>query len=179
MAGFDRSKFKTLIHYICSRCQDNPARLGATKLNKILWYAETSHFLKSGGPLTGARYIKRQHGPVPAAIPAIVEELVQEQKLFVREVSFYEFDKKEYISLQEPDIDSFFSASDIGHIDRIIDMVCDTHTAKSISLKTHNEPWQLAEIGEDLPLYTAMAIPGELTETDMEWADEQIAALER
>lgn len=177
MPGFDRPKFKSLVHYICSRCQDNPARLGATKLNKILWYAETGHFLKSGEPLTGAKYVKRQHGPVPNCIPAIVEELVSEQKLYVRDVPFYNYEKKEYIPLQEPDIDSFFSASDIGKIDRIIDAVCDIHTARSISLKTHNEPWQLAEIGEELPLFTALAVPGELTEADMNWADEKIAAI--
>jgi hypothetical protein len=177
MALFNRSKFKALVHYICSRCEDNPARLGATKLNKILWYAETGHFLKTGKPLTGARYIKRQFGPVPAAIPAIVEELEAEGKLFVRDVPFHAYDKKEYISLQEPEIDSFFTASDIGDIDRIIDAVCDAHTAKSISHKTHNEPWHLAEIGEDLPLYTALARPGELTEIDMKWADEKIAAM--
>jgi len=178
VGSFKRSKFKALVHYICWRTQDNPARLGATKLNKILWYAETGTFLKTGKPLTGARYVKRQHGPVPACIPAIVNELVEEQKIFVREVPFFKFEKKEYISLQDPtEIDSFFSASDIGNFDRIIDAVCDVHTAKSISDRTHNEPWRLAELGEDLPLFTALALPAEITEADMKWADEKIAAL--
>jgi len=151
---FQRKKFKALVQYICSMCQDNPARLGATKLNKVLWYVDTGNFLKTGMSLTGARYVKRQHGPVPAAIPAIIEELVAERKLYVRDVPFYEYDKKEYITLQEPDdIDTIFSASDIRDIDRIIDSVCDAHTAKSISLKTHNEPWHMAEIGEGLPIF--------------------------
>jgi uncharacterized phage-associated protein len=175
--GFERSKFKALVHYICWRTQDNPARLGATKLNKILWYAETGTFLKTGKPLTGARYVKRQHGPVPACIPAVVNELVEEQKIFVRDVPFFKFEKKEYISLQDPEIDSFFSASDIGNFDRIIDVVCDAHTARSISDRTHNEPWHLAELGEALPLFTALALPAEITEADMQWADEKIAAL--
>lgn len=175
---FNRPKFKALVHYICSRCQDEPSRLGATKLNKVLWYAETGHFLKSGKPLTGARYVKRQHGPVPAAIPAIVEELSAEKKIFVKEAPFYGYDKKEYLTLEEPDdIDSYFSASDIRDIDRIIDAVCDSHTAKSISLKTHNEPWHMAEIGEDLPLFTVLARPGELTEDDIKWIDEKIESI--
>ncbi|MDR3714363.1 MAG: Panacea domain-containing protein [Puia sp.] len=176
---FKRTTFKSLVQYVCSRCQDNPSRLGATKLNKVLWYVDTGHFLKTGKSLTGARYVKRQHGPVPAAIPAIIDELVAERKLHVRDVQFYEYDKKEYITLEEPDdIDSIFSASDIRDIDRIIDSVCDTHTAKSISLKTHNEPWQMAEIGEDLPIFTVLARTGELTEADMVWADEKIARMQ-
>lgn len=176
MTGFNRPKFKALVHYICSRCQDNPGRLGATKLNKILWYADTGHFLKSGESLTGARYVKRQHGPVPAAITPIVDELVAEGKLIIRD-PVYQYDTRQYITLQEPEIDSVFSASDIRDIDNVIDAVCDSHTAKSISIKSHNEAWQMAEIGEDLPLFTVLARPGELTETDMKWADEKIAAL--
>jgi uncharacterized phage-associated protein len=176
--GFQREKFKALVHYICWRTQDNPARLGATKLNKILWYAETGNFLKTGKPLTGARYVKRQHGPVPACIPAIVNELVEEQKIFVRPAT-QQFDTTLYISLQEPGIDRNFSASDIGNIDRIIDAVCDAHTASSISRKTHNEPWHLAELGEDLPLFTSLALPAEITEAHAKWADERIAGMRR
>ena len=56
-------------------------------------------------------------------------------------------------------------------------MVCDEHTARSIRKKSHDRAWELAEIGEHLPLYTALAVPGELTEKDMQWADEQIARL--
>ena len=67
-AGFKKRKFKTLVQFIVSRCADDPSRLGYTKLNKILWYSETNHYLKTGAPLTGANYVKRQHGPVPACI---------------------------------------------------------------------------------------------------------------
>jgi uncharacterized phage-associated protein len=179
--GFNRAKFKTLVQYVCWKTQDNPARLGATKLNKILWYSETAHYLKTGNPLTGARYLKRQHGPVPAAIVPIVNELVAENKLYVRDVPFYEFpEKREYITLEEPgDIDSLFSAKDIADIDRIIDSVCDAHTARSISKKTHNESWHLAKIGEDLPLFTVLCTPAEITEEDLKWADEKIAGLRK
>ena len=177
VGNFNKAKFKALTHYICARCEDDPSRLGATKLNKIIWYAETGHFLRTGKPLTGARYVKRQHGPVPACITFMVDELVQEGKIFVRDVPYYGQEKKEYINLKEPEIDRFFSASNIRDVDRLIYLVCDTHTARSISKTSHNEPWRLASIGEDLPLFTAIALPGELTENDTEWADKQIARL--
>jgi hypothetical protein len=132
--------------------------------------------LKSGEALTGARYVKRPKGPVPAAIVPVLSELEQERKLVVRDpVNPYE--TRKYITLQEPDIDPFFSASDIRDIDCIIDAVCDSHTAKSISDKSHNEAWHMAELGEDLPMFTVLARPGELTESDMQWADQKIASL--
>jgi hypothetical protein len=177
MAQFEREKFKALVHYISSRCEDDPSRLGAVKLNKILWYAEIGKFVRTGTALTGARYIKRQFGPVPADIQEIVAELEQERKLAVKDVPYHKYDKREYISLREPDVDVFFSASDIVDINRVIDMVCDTHSATTISEQSHNEPWQLAEIGEELPFYTALAIPGEITEEDLKWADKKIATL--
>ena len=35
----DQEKFDALVHYICARCED-PTSLGATKLNKIMWYSD-------------------------------------------------------------------------------------------------------------------------------------------
>jgi antitoxin SocA-like protein len=176
--GFKKKKFKALVQFICSWCADEPSRLGYTKLNKILWFAETNHYLKTGVPLTGANYVKRQHGPVPACIEFMVEELVQERKLFVREVPFYGLSKAEFIPLEEiSNIDEFFTASEIEDVTRIIDSVCNEHTAKSISKKSHTENWRVAKIGEKLPLYTILS-KGEVTEEHMKWADKKIAQLE-
>jgi hypothetical protein len=176
--SFKKSKFKKLVQFIVSRCADDPSRLGFTKLNKILWYSETEHYLRTGEPLTGANYVKRQHGPVPACIEFMVEELKQEEKLFVRDVPFFGYSKTEFIPLQEPEnIDKFFTASDIAEITRIIDFVCDENTGKSISKLSHNESWEIAEIGDRLPLYTILA-KGEITEDHMKWADEKIKKLE-
>lgn len=179
--GFKKRKFKALVQFICSECADDPSRLGYTKLNKILWYAETGHYIKTGEPLTGANYVKRQHGPVPACIEFMVDELVQEGKLHVRDVPTFGssgFIKKEFITLSDAPIDEFFTASEITDVSRIIKEVCDTHTARSISRKSHTEPWTLAQIGEKMPLYTALANPGEVKEEDIRWADQQIARLE-
>lgn len=176
--SFKKGKFKTLVQFIVSRCADDPSRLGFTKLNKILWYAETGYWLRTGEPLTGANYVKRQHGPVPACIEFMVDELKEEKKLFVRDVPYYGHNKAEFIPLQEPEnIDMFFTASDIDEFTRIIDFVCDENTAKSISKLSHTESWEIAEIGDKLPLYTILS-KGEVTEEHLKWADEKIKELE-
>ncbi|MGD1063232.1 MAG: hypothetical protein ABR860_08215, partial [Terracidiphilus sp.] len=106
------------------------------------------------------------------------DELVQEKKLFVRDVDFHGLPKKEFVTLKDAPVNEFFTASEIVDLIRIINDVCDTHTARSISRKSHNEAWKLAKIGERMPLYTALANPGELKEEDVRWADKQIARLE-
>src|SRR4051794_39698051 len=94
-------KFKALVHYICWRCED-PTKLGAVKLNKVLWRADFRAYLELGDPVTGATYIKRQYGPVPSDILPTLRQLEAEGKLSIRTVDHYEKDKKEFFALTRP-----------------------------------------------------------------------------
>jgi hypothetical protein len=173
---FNREKFKSLVHYICWRV-DNPARLGAVKLNKVLWFSDLATYLHFNSPITGARYVKRQFGPVPAAIVPMIEELKTEGALAARDVEYHNKPKREFFALTRPDLTSF-SPDEISVVDQVIEAVCDKHTAASISELTHNEPWEIAEIGEDLPFCTVFsARSGEIDESDITWADAQIASI--
>ena len=175
--GFQRSKFKALVHYVCWATREDPARLGATKLNKVMWSAETHHYMASGGGLlTGARFIKEKRGPVAAAMLPIIDELIEEGKITPKRVKVIDHYRIEYITKKQPDIQSI-PQSDIREVTDAINEVCQK-TAKQASLATHNEPWNLAELGEDLPLFTSFAIPAKVTQRDLDWADRKIAALE-
>jgi hypothetical protein len=174
----NREKFKTLVHYVCSKCED-PSLLGSTKLNKILWYSEALSFLNFGKSITDARFVKRQFGPAPAAILPILSELESEKTLLIRDASFYGFPKKEFISLKAPVLGDSFTREEISIVDLVIGEVCNEHTAKSISKISHDAIWEMAEIGEDLPFYTVLAEQGEITEEDVAWADTKIAELQK
>jgi len=174
--AYNGGKFKTLVHYICWKVED-PRRLGATKLNKILWFSDLLTYLNFNAPVTGARYVKRQFGPVPVALLPVVEELRNDGKLAVRDVEYFGKPKREYFALETPDVSSF-SPEEISLIDSIIQSVCEDHTASSISELTHNEAWKMAEIGEDLPFFTVFSSrSGEIDEQDIAWADSQIEKL--
>lgn len=167
--SLDQRKLKALIHYICYQCHD-PSVLGATKLNKILWYSDVIAFARAGASITGETYVKQQFGPVPRHILGIIEDLEAEEALVVREVEFYAKSKKEYVALKKPDI-SMFTAEEISLVDSVIDVVCHKHTATSISMASHDVIWKLAEIGEEIPVYAALASElGEVTEDDVKWA---------
>lgn len=170
---FNYEKFKDLVHYICYIA--DPDKLGAVKLNKILWFSDVISYVARNEPITGAVYVKRELGPVARDIPRAIEELIQEKRLIVRDIPWYGNVKTEYITLKEPDL-SGFSASEIGLIDKITHDICQRYTAKSISEKTHDIVWQLAEIGEVIPYYAIYgARLGEITEEDVNWAKQSIA----
>ncbi len=165
----DRNKLKALVHYICFQYHD-PSVLGATKLNKILWYSDVIAYATTGASITGETYTKQQFGPVPRHILGIIDELKAEAALAVREVEYFGKVKKEYVALRKPDI-SMFTPDEISLIDSVIDVVCHKHTAASISLASHDAIWKLAEIGEEIPLYAALASElGEVTDEDVKWA---------
>jgi hypothetical protein len=166
---FDRAKFKALIHYICDRCPD-PTLLGAVKLNKILWFSEVLMYLNFGNPITGERYVKRPRGPMASHAYEVLKELEQEGKIRIRNVPFHGFTKTEYISLEDADT-SVFSEKERLIVDDLMDTICNHHTAKSISEVTHNQVWDAAEIGEQIPYHTVFVMrSGELDEEDIAWA---------
>lgn len=169
------SKFKTLVHYVCARSEENFGDLGSVKLNKILWLSDLIAYASSGEPITSETYIKRQHGPVPKTILSTLKELEAEGCLIFRKSKGMV--PTRYISLKDPDI-SDFSPEQISLIDSVINEVVDGHSATSISDFSHtHDAWQMAKIGEEIPHHTCfVSPPGEIDENDIAWANEVLAA---
>lgn len=165
---FDRDRFKRLVHYVCSKA-DDPGLLGATKLNKILFYIDFLSYLSSGRPVTGEVYIKRQFGPVPRDILPVIEELRSQGALVTRDRTLYARPKRDFISLVDPDI-SMFEPEEISLADVVIAKILYNHTAESISDLSHDEVWEIATIGEEIPYESIYAsTSGEIDESDLEW----------
>lgn len=172
----DLSRLKAVTHYVCYRCAD-PSKLGAVKLNRVLLYSDWNYYLYAGKPITGDSYIKRQYGPVPGHILKAVEELCAESKIVTRTVSLFGKEKKEYIALTIPDI-SIFNAEEISIVDNMINRVCISHTADSISKASHDDIWRLAEIGEEIPSHAIFARElGEIDENDIVWTKSQLQSM--
>ena len=58
---------RELILFIADRCEDEPT-FGATKLNKILFYADFLSYALYGEPIAGVTYRKLERGPVPTIL---------------------------------------------------------------------------------------------------------------
>ena len=168
------NRLKQLVHYVCNRCKDEPG-FGATKLNKILWYLDTFAFLKSGKPLSGdTRYVRRKHGPAPHQILVVLRKLETEKSILVRESKYYNRVKTDYVVLKPPN-ESVFTADEKELIDEISQVVC-RRTAKEISDLTHDNVWEAAEEGEEIPLYAILAKPDKITLEDKKWLRDVVVA---
>ena len=66
---------------------------------------------------------------------------------------------------------TIFSAEEISIVAKNISVICKNHTARSISKKTHDRIWKLAQVGEEIPYYAVLASNlGEINEDDIGWA---------
>ncbi len=170
---YNRHKFKSLVHYVCARRCNAPSTLGAVKLNKTLWLSDLFAFYRLGRPITGARYVKRQFGPVPTPIVPILRELESEGVLTVTESTHYGKRKTEYV-VHAPASSDFLSPQELSIVEQMIQFVCDEHTATSISEASHDHIWKVAQEGEEIPHFTVFAEPGQLTDEEREWARGQL-----
>ena len=75
MQEFNRKKFEELILLIARECEDHNY-FGATKLNKILFFADFGAYSELGKSITGAEYIAIEHGPVPRLLKPIRHQML-------------------------------------------------------------------------------------------------------
>jgi Protein of unknown function (DUF4065) len=78
----DLEKLKRLIHYVAWKAGKSDW-FGATKLYKVLWFADARQFVLTKKPITSATYIREKYGPVPkhAMIArAQLEDVAQRQR---------------------------------------------------------------------------------------------------
>jgi hypothetical protein len=167
------NRLNTLAHYVIWR--SDPAKLGAVKLYKILWFADLEHYRRTGRTITGATaYTKRQFGPVPKGILQALDTLEHEHKIATAKQNYYGRPKTMFLALERPELQAF-DGDEIAVVDMIADIVCDEHTAASISQLSHDALWEETEIDTDMPVGAASVVAGEITPEDIDWAKEAFA----
>lgn len=166
-------KYKSAVHYIIDSCK-NPLTLGSIKLNKILFYSDGEIFLREKKSITNDIYIKRQFGPVPKNIINILKELEKEGKIAISKKKYDSYNHTVFFSLEDVDLNCL-NAQEVDVLNAYRETICNDYTAKKISEETHNEIWEIAAIGEEIPLYTIYAANlGEINEIDIECIEKAI-----
>lgn len=174
--SFDREKFRRLVHYVIHMAGNRPG-FGATKINKVLWFVEARGAMLRKKPVTGARFIRRQYGPVPAAIMPVREELERAGVIRTSKDWHYNRQITVFKSLKQPEI-SDFDAAELQDIKYWIDHIANEHTAESISDATHNYGWLIAGIGEELPYFVVLSERARDPDVaQMEWARRRASEL--
>ena len=164
-----RAKFRALVHYIVAKSE--PARLGAIRLNKILFYVDALTYRSTGKSLTGETYIKRQHGPVSKSAQKILGDLEHDNAIVIGSFDRFGKQMRGYIPRADPDL-SVFEPHELRLIESVREHICSAHTAMSISELSHDHVWEAANIGEPIPMAATLASgAGEITKDVKKWAE--------
>jgi hypothetical protein len=149
----DEDKLAELILYVAEQELTDP-RGGATKINKILYFAECSHVRAHGIPITGARYQKLKNGPAPKRLKPIRDRLIAQEHAEMRIDDYFGRELHRLVPLRAPDR-SLFSGEELRIVDQVIEALF-SKTADDVSDMSHQErAWELFDFGEDIPLCTA------------------------
>jgi len=132
----------------------NNTRLGKTKLMKLLYFADFDHYEQYEEPITGARYRKLPHGPVPDDAMIAIEELEQSGRITRKDVVAEGYLQHRYETDERVDL-SAFSPTEVDVLNQVAHRWA-AHSAKQIEAATHGEaPWIAVGQNEVIPYHLA------------------------
>jgi uncharacterized phage-associated protein len=123
----------------------NNVHLGRVKLMKLLYYVDFDHFEKYGCSITGARYRKLPHGPVPDKVDKVIEKMEKNKLVRAVNVQNTNFARYRLIPVNGQFDASFFSGDEFAILETVACRWVDA-TAAEIEAATHAEaPWASTE----------------------------------
>ena len=151
---YDERKFIELMLYVASRLETDRSG-GATKLNKVLFFADFAHVRRTGRPITGATYQKLEHGPAARRLRPVRDQLVASGAAELCQEEFLGYQQHRLVPLRQADL-SVFSDDELSTIDKVLSDL-DGLNARQVSDLSHEEAgWRLVDLGDDIPYEAAL-----------------------
>jgi hypothetical protein len=173
---YNSAKFKEAVLYVARACAEDPY-FGAVKLNKILFYADFTAYARWGKSITGAEYRKYPHGPAPARMKAVKEELQDSREAHENTIVIAEGRTQKRLEAGRPAKTEMFTPEELTIINESVEALWGM-TATQVSTESHRFPgWKYAIMGETIPYATVFLAekPLPLSEKDKVWARGRIA----
>ncbi|MBN9461038.1 MAG: SocA family protein [Burkholderiales bacterium] len=164
----DIDRLTKMVHFVVQHTP--PEKLGATKLNKVLWFADVMHYRQHGVSISGqTAYLKNKYGPTPAGIYQVLDDLKASGSIAERAVPTPAGARREFLWLLPADA-SEFSAGEIETLLDVIDWAMPL-TAVQISEFSHDALWEETDVGQPISIAAASMIPSEPDAEDLAWAE--------
>jgi hypothetical protein len=161
------TKLGELIVYVAQKCAGD-ASFGATKLNKILYYADFLSYFKTGKAITGVTYMKLPNGPAPKRLVPVRNRLEEDKAIERVEMIYHGYRQNRVIAKRKP-ILTYFTADDIAQVDEVIECLSGVN-AKTVSRISHNIAWEIAGAQGEIP-YESVFLSDDLpSDGDVAWA---------
>jgi hypothetical protein len=168
-APAEHAKLRELILYVSGRCFDHH-KFGATKLNKILFFADFIAYERFGRSITDEEYFKLQWGPAPRYLKPVRDQLEASQELAIARREVFGFVQERPVPLRTPDL-ALFRPEEIALVDEIIEALKDKDAEEVSELSHYFVGWKLTREKETIPyhsVYSREMTEDDVTERDVE-----------
>jgi uncharacterized phage-associated protein len=151
---YNERKFTELILLVAERLRADLSG-GATKLNKVLFFAEFVHVRRTGQPISGAEFQKLEHGPAPCRLKPIREQLVSAGEAEIVREQYLGYTMARLLPLRSADT-SLFTDTEMESVEEALRDL-EGLTARQVSDLSHEEAgWRLVNAGETIPYEAAL-----------------------
>ena len=167
-------RLAALAHYVIARTP--PEQLGATKLNKVLWWVDCAAFRRWGHSLSGLEsYLRLQNGPVPAEIRDVIDLLQRQGAIAERSQPTPVGSRREFFAIAEPPV-SGFTAEEIDLINQVIVGVCRMSAAEASEV-SHDALWEETPPMGAMPVAAGAVVMRDVRPEDVAWAQQELSRL--
>jgi hypothetical protein len=139
---FNEDKFKELVLHVADRSQSD-STFGAVKLNKVLFFSDFLAFANFGQAITGAEYIKLNHGPAPKLMMPIRQAMEAEGDILVIQQEHFGYMQARVVPRRRPDF-SEFTAREIALVDSVLESVKYANATELSELTHRLLGWKIA-----------------------------------
>jgi Protein of unknown function (DUF4065) len=150
LSNIGPDKLEELVLHIAKMSENDP-RFMSTKLNKLVWAADFAAFCETGRTITGATYQREKYGPVPKAMPIVLNTLKAKQRIELRPVQITATATgARPVAKATADL-SAFSQNELATVDKVIAENF-RKTGTDLSRETHRKVvWSVSENGDSIP----------------------------
>jgi len=143
------TKLRELI-LLFAELSEGDQSFGATKLNKLLFFADANAYLAIGKTITGQEYQRLPQGPAPRRMVPVVDGMKAEGQLAERRMQFHGWPQRRFFALREANT-APFTAEELDIAFRIVHQYR-TWNASDMSHASHEcLAWQMLDDGEKIP----------------------------
>ena len=138
----NHDKLAAAAHLVVARSA--PGVIGATKLNKILWFADCEYYRRHGRSLTGeTAYRRLEFGPCPNGIGSVLDRLKRDNAIAETPHQIAHLTQRTFVAIADPDLRTLTGEE----VDILLTVAQEISvmTAKEASELSHDDLWQATE----------------------------------
>lgn len=149
-------KLRQVLLYIAQQVGSRH-NVGATVINKLLYFIDFDYYEKYGESITGLTYIRNHYGPTAhmPTISATIKKMEKDGDLEIVETPYFNYTKRKYLPKKSA-ILTALNAQELEHIDKELERLADKSASELSDLSHRDMPWIATPAGDPIDYQLAM-----------------------